>query len=208
MDSLNLTTDEIRRAHKAGIATDVYARRLTAGYRSAIVAAPANYLMQTGFRSLNPSTVVPTTMYAQYIGRATGQLLNYVSAISTVAATATASAICGFGKTDLAPAYGVNQRFTPLTRANVDITQTGRVRNATPMRFEPRVGEFLWAYFFAYTTGTGPSMWAIGGDNNSGMMQLRAVIDPSIVIVGTSMNMGLVASSLTFQMPIIFPSVS
>lgn len=129
-----------------------------------------------GTRNAISTAQTANTLYAVYLGRATGaKTLNTVSVRTSAVGTGTPSAAVGLGTTDAAPDF-TNKTITLQASASIVTTGggSGRRGNTTALAYTPAAGVHIWALFITNNSLTQASADGLTGDVGVGQIQVLA----------------------------------
>lgn len=149
-------------AHQAGYSTTSFVREVAASFPAFI---PPDY-NTTATISNDKFRPEADTLYARYLGRATGgrAILNVATQLDTKLGDSTV--YLGLAATD-APPF-----FNPV---NVRELATGTVAAevgtmSVPVNYVPETGEYIWAFFY-YSTGVASDYVGVTGEFGLGTIQ-------------------------------------
>lgn len=201
MPSTNVLTAEDRRAfHKAGFSS--YAALKEVGAQFPAVNSVDEFLVPVASLTTTASTV-----YARYLGRATGaHSLNKLTTITSGTPSATVVSTVGFA-TSAAPANGTAQTLTPVAVTTIATTgSAGNKSNATNLNFFPPVGSYLWVIYHVSATGTQPTVWGLGGEVGQGFIQTKGSQVAAPVVGVAIATWAIPAAAVTAQAPLLIIS--
>lgn len=126
-----------------------------------------------GLNALTPTVMIANTVYAVYLGRATGKPLSFLSVVTTTGGTGAASGAAGFATTAAAPDFTDKIDLTVRAVASIDTTPSNARCTAAPVvvgtnKFTPAVGVQLWAFVITNNATTQATVAALTGDVGAG----------------------------------------
>lgn len=202
---VNISTNERRNAHAAGYSIYAFEKQIGASLQPALVPDESGIIgAEQSLRSVASLTTAASTVYAQFLGRATGEkALNYVTFITSGTPSSTVVTKVGFAISSGPPAFAAAS-LTIQTSSTLDTSGTvGNKTNATAINYQPLAGEYVWVYSHHSTGTTQPTLWGVGGELGAGILQIKSS-QVAAPVVGTAYTFALPAAALTVQSPLFF----
>lgn len=215
----NILQAEQRRAHRAGTSYGKVVRDISSRLDTAIVPDETGN-MGCGLSIIPAATstiAISGTLYAVYLGRATGgKKLDTISIVTTVVGSGTAAGVVGFATSDAGPDFTAKV-LTVRAVKSIDTTQPiGRVSNLTgvaagaateaaKLAFVPSSGVHIWAFILTTNATTQATQWGLSGDVGAGTIQVLTGQTVAAAVVGKVYTMTQPSASVSaFQMPQLY----
>ena len=212
---------ETRRGHRSGSSYGKLFRDSGARLDTAIVPDESGTMGCALSLSSFASTIqISGTVYAVYLGRATGgKKLDSVSMITTAAGTGAAAGAVGFATTVAGPDFTDKADLTVRAVAAIDtVAATGRrsnlsgltvgsaAYNAALLGFVPATGQHIWAFSITTNASTQATAWALSGEVGAGEIQVVTGQTVAAAVVGKVYTTAVrpAASITAFQAPQFF----
>lgn len=204
------TAGEARRGHRAGSSYGKLGR--DSGARLDLTLVPDEsgmYGCGLGLQPFASTIMISGTVYAVYLGRATGgKPLTSLSLITTVAGTGAAAGAAGFATTAAAPDFTSKADLTVQAVAAIDTTATAGRITASPVivtgvKYAPAAGTHVWGFVLTTNATTQSTQWALTGEVGSGVIQVATGQTVAQAVVGKVYSTAArpAASITAFQAP-------
>lgn len=196
----NITAADRRALHKAGQSSYTGAKAL--GGENLSPLEPA--VFGSSLVPVASLTTAASTVYARYLGRATGgRPLDKIAVVTSGSPSVTVVTTVGFAVSSDAPSQGVAQSLTIRTAVALTTTGSAGSKQTASINYQPRAGEHVWVYSHHTATGTQPTIWAHGGEVGQGVLTTKGSTPTAPAVGATVTSMTLPSAAVTAQAPLL-----
>lgn len=199
-----LSQEDRRAAHAAGYSTYAFEKQVGAVFQPALVPDESGIIgAEVSLRSVASLQTADSTLYARYLGKATGaHSLNYISVITSGTPSSGVTATAGFATSPAAPDFTAKV-LTFKTANTITTTGSAGVKTSASVGYAPVAGEHVWCYFHVNAGTTQGTYWSLGGEIGAGILQVKTS-QLAAPTVGSSITMALPSAAVTAQSPLTF----